>query len=314
MNSLHVHQPGLLTTIQDRGRSTSRRYGVPVGGAMDLFSLRVANLLVGNPDDAAALECTVTGPDVSFTEDTWLALCGAEARGVLRAKPFLLPAEKVLSLRHLKKGCRAYLAIAGGLEVPRVLGSAATYTRGEFGGLNGRALRAGDRVVLGPSSVSYQDVEYWSLASDFIPPHNTDAEVRFVPGPQWNWFSQEAIDGFQLEPFRVLPQSDRMGVRLAGAPVRPTSRNEMNSEPVCAGAIQVPPDGQPIVLMADCQTIGGYPKIGHVVSVDLPVVAQLRAGEILRFRECSLEHAHKLLLCREAALAKLRLGLEEKQQ
>ena len=314
MNTMLVHRPGMLTTVQDQGRRDSRRYGVPVGGAMDAFSLRVANLLVGNAEDAAALECTLTGPEVSFTEDTWVAVCGAAVRGVSQAKPLFARAGEVLSLWQLKRGCRAYLAIAGGIDVPKVLGSAATYTRGQIGGYFGRALQAGDRLSIGSSITSYRDTKYWSLASDFLPQHNSDAEVRFVSGPQWDWFPSEAVDQFQFEPYRVLPQSDRMGVRLAGTPVVRSTRVEMNSEPVSAGAIQIPPDGQPIVLMADCQTIGGYPKLGHVVSVDLPVVAQLRAGETLRFRECSLEHAQSLLMSREAVIAKLRLGLAEKQR
>lgn len=314
MNAMLVHRAGMLTTVQDRGRRTARRYGVPVGGAMDEFALRVANLLVGNAEDAAALECTVAGPDVSFTADTWVAVCGAAAGDVPQAKPLLVRAGETISLRQLKKGSRAYLAVAGGIEVPKVLGSAATYLRGQFGGHLGRALHVGDRLKIGPSTTSYQDTQYWSLASDFLPQHNTNAEVRFVPGPQWNWFSPEAIDQFQSDSYSVLPQSDRMGVRLAGPPILRSAPAEMNSEPVCAGAIQIPRDGQPIVLMADCQTIGGYPKIGHVVSIDLPVVAQLSAGETLRFRECSLEHAQALLMSREGVLAKLRLGLEQKQK
>jgi len=313
MNTLFVDQPGMLTTVQDLGRPAARRYGVPVGGAMDPLAFRVANLLVGNPESAAGLECTLTGPDLSFAADTWIAVCGAAVRGVPEAKPVCVRTGEKLSLRQLRKGCRAYLAVAGGLEVPTVLGSAATYTRGQFGGYEGRALRARDRLSIGPSSTSYRDLEYWSLAAEFLPRELNDPEVRFVPGPQWSWFAAEALDQFQLEAYRVLPQSDRMGVRLAGPPVTRATRLEMNSEPVSAGAIQVPPDGQPIVLMADCQTIGGYPKVGHVIAVDLPIVAQLRSGETVRFRECTLEEAQHLLLEREADLAKLRAGLELKR-
>lgn len=314
MNNLVVRYAGMLTTVQDLGRPAARRYGVPVGGAMDPLALRVANLLVGNPEDAAGLECTLTGPELSFASDTWVAVCGAAAHGVSEAKPLLVRAGEVFSLRQLKKGCRAYLAVAGGIDVPKVLGSAATYTRGELGGHLGRALRAGDRLNIGPSATTYQDHGYWSLVEEFRPRHPVDAEVRFVPGPQWSWFSSEGLDSFQLEPYSVLAQSDRMGVRLSGPPIARATRLEMNSEPVSAGAVQVPPDGQPIVLMADCQVIGGYPKIGHVITVDLPVIAQLRAGETLRFRECPLEYAQSLLLAREASLGKLRVALEQKRR
>lgn len=314
MNSLSVRYGGLLTTVQDLGRPAARRYGVPVGGAMDAFALRVANLLVGNPEEAAGLECTLTGPEVSFAADTWVAVCGAAAHGVPEAKPFCVRAGDALSLRQLRNGCRAYLAVAGGIDVPKVLGSAATYTRGEFGGQLGRPLRAGDCLHIGPSTTAYQGLEYWSLVDEFRPRHPIDAEVRFVLGPQSSWFSSEALDSFQLEPYGVLAQSDRMGVRLTGPAVTRTTRLEMNSEPVSAGAIQVPPDGQPIVLMPDCQVIGGYPKIGHVITVDLPVVAQLRPGETLRFRECPLNYAQNLLLSREASLGKLRTGLEQKRR
>lgn len=313
MNELLLHQPGMLTTVQDLGRPFFRRSGVPVGGAVDRFALRVANLLVGNPENAPALECTLVGPDVSFAESTWVAVCGASVAGVPMAKPVQLFADDVLSLQQFQAGARAYLAVAGGLVVPPVLESAATYSRGGFGGHFGRALRKEDRLQVGPSETDYEDVDHWSLASDLLPNHRASVEVRFVRGLQADWFAAGTYEQFQSRPYRVMPQSDRMGVRFNGAKVEQSDAREMMSEPVAEGAIQVPPDGQPIVLLADCQTIGGYPKIGHVISVDLPIIAQLRADDSVRFRECSLAEAQKELLARETALAILKEGLAQKR-
>lgn len=312
MNVLRVHHPGLLTTVQDLGRPFVRRYGVPTGGAMDKFALRVANLLVGNDEGAAGLECALLGPDISFAQDTWVAVTGALVPGAPRVRPKKIPAGEVLSIRSFLAGCRVYVAVAGGIMVPPVLGSGSTYTRGRFGGFKGRTLRARDELPLGPAMANVKDAEHWYIDEDFGPHYSGHADARFVPGPQWGSFGEHAQARFLNTTYRVSPQSDRMGVRLHGAAIERSDKTELTSEPVAEGAIQVPPDGQSIVLAADCQTIGGYPQVGHVITVDLPVIAQLRPGDTVRFRECTLDDAHGLLLRREAAFAKLRAGLATK--
>lgn len=313
VNMMIVHQPGVFTTVQDLGRPGFRAMGVPGGGAMDRKSLRLANLLVGNSDGAPALECTLGGPEISFEEETWISVCGAEVEGLLPARPRRAAAGEVISLRHFVHGCRAYLAVAGGISVPPVLNSSSTYTRANFGGWQGRALRAGDRLPTGTCTTAYSDVEHWSIAPDLWMGRGNEPTVRFVPGSEWSWLTPESQTLFQSAAFRVLAQSDRMGMRLFGTPLVRSQSGEMTSEPVSEGTVQLPPDGQPIVLTADCQTVGGYPKIGHVSAIGLPHLAQLRPGDHVRFQAWSTEEAEKALLQEEASLAKVAEGLRLKR-
>ncbi len=312
MNRLTVHQPGVLTTVQDLGRPGLRRFGVPLGGAMDRDALRIANALVGNPDEAAALECTLSGPQISFAADTWIAIAGGTLPGWPYARPVRVEAGQLLSFRRVERGCRAYIAVAGGLIVPQVLGSCSTYLPGRFGGVEGRSLLAGDEILVGASDIAFANTEHWAIVPELLPHPVTRTQIRIIRGAQWDRFSSEGVRRFFSDSYRVLAQSDRMGLRLSGPAVEAGAAVDMLSEPVAAGAIQIPPDGQPIVLMADCQTLGGYPKLGHVITVDLPRVAQLQPGESVRFRECSVDVAEQLLLAHEVALGKLRTGLSQK--
>jgi antagonist of KipI len=314
MNALQILKAGIFTTVQDLGRSTHRRFGVPVSGAMDRLALRVANLVVGNSEDAAGLECTLVGPEFSVSAETWVAVCGAEIPGVPSGRPIHLRAGETLSLTQLELGCRAYVAFAGGIATQPILGSRSTYVRGGFGGYEGRALRAGDQIPLGESTVTYRDAEHWSVAPEVLPLHPLPDVLRIVPGAQWEWFDAAVREALCSGKYRVLAQSDRMGVRLQGPALTLREPREMLSEPVVVGSLQVPPDGQPIVLAADCQTIGGYPKIAHVIAADLPVLAQLRPGQSTRFEICTSETAETLLLAQERGLARLREGLAAKRK
>jgi len=310
---VEVLKPGALTTVQDLGRVGFLHSGVPGGGAMDRLAARVANLLVGNPANAAVLETTMAGPVLHFNADMLVAVCGAKFSGVPAWQPMVLKAGEKLSLSDLETGCRGYVAVAGGLVVPPTMASASTYLRAGLGGLEGRTLRKGDRLTIGQAAHAIPvDVDRWHISPTVLPAYSTQPIVRVVRGAQWEWFAEKAQYEFFQGRYSVLPKSDRMGLRLIGTELKLSAAREMTSEPVAFGSVQVPPEGQPIVLMADRQTIGGYPRIAEVISVDLPLLAQLRPGDRLLFTLVSLEEAQALLLAEEHALSRLQEGLTEK--
>lgn len=326
---MRIIRPGQLTTVQDLGRRGYRAAGVPLSGAMDPFALRVANSLVGNAESAAVLEFALVGPEIEFSADTLIALGGADCAGLAAWKPVAVKAGERVRLGECVRGCRGYLSVAGGIDVPPVLGSRSTYMRGGFGGFRGRPLQEGDRLnlaeqradpVSGPEEAAHtgpraeraahgdQRVTTWRIDPRVLPAYAAAATVRVLPGAQAHEFGAAL---FEAE-FRVSPQSDRMGLRLTGRVLARSSEAELLSSAVMPGTVQVPRDGQPLVLMADAQTIGGYPQAAHVIGVDLPVVAQLRPGDTLRFVEVTLDEAHRLALTRDRAVAMLREGLAEK--
>lgn len=305
-----VLKPGTLTTVQDLGRPGRQHLGIPVGGPMDRQAARVANLLLGNDENDPLLEVTLTGPELKFLRESWIAVTGAEINGVPGWRPVRVEAGDVVSLTELTRGARAYMAVAGGLEIPRVLGGAGTLLRAGIGGWNGRALQAGDRPG-GRASV-LETTGAWSASPEFNAATGGDATVRFIKGPQWDGFAAASRRAFLGKLFKVTARSDRMGIRLEGPALRQDAERELTSEGVGFGSVQVPPDGQPIVLMADRQTIGGYPKIGHVIAVDLPRLAQARTGCAVRFQEISVEEAQALYLEQEHALSLLAAGVRGK--
>ncbi len=304
--AVEVLRPGAFSTVQDLGRPGHRAQGTPLGGAADVLSLRVANLLVGNDEGDAALEFTLTGPELKFLRDALIAIGGAEVEGVPLGRPWLMRAGATLDLSRLRHGCRGYLAIAGGIEVPPVLGSRGTFVRGGFGGLAGRTLRAGDRLPV--PMVQRHPGQHWQVDPRIGPELGPSVTLRVVSGAQAHEFGRE----WTTHEFKVSPQSDRMGVRLTGTALRRSTTCELVSAPVTPGTVQVPPDGRPIVLLADAQTIGGYPRLAHVITVDLPRAAQLRPGDCVRFATVSLDEARRLRHAQERALVLLRAGLAQK--
>jgi antagonist of KipI len=212
-----------------------------------------------------------------------------------------------------QSGCRSWLAISGGIDVPIVLGSRSTDLRASYGGVEGRVLRDGDILLLGarPGSLTLATtgIGSWTGPHDWVSPAKRDPMLRFVPGADWARFNASTLQRFTSESFAVSPDSDRMGVRLDGPELQRENNVDLISEAVVPGTIQVPPSGQPILLLGDCQTIGGYPKIAHVITIDLGIAAQLRAGDVVRFSEISLAEAHRLLLQRERELERFRIGL-----
>lgn len=326
--SIRVLSSGLLTTLQDLGRIGRQRAGIPVCGAMDRTALRIANLLVGNPHDAAALEATLIGPALEFDEPTLIAITGADFGAAINDQPIpawhavYVPRGGKLRVGSHGPGCRPYIAIAGGLDVPGVFGSRSTYVRAEFGGLDGRALRAGDTLRAGlPGELScaiqhsldgaadHPAIAKWTIGAPVRPRYSADPIVRVIEDAQTHELTAESRERFFGAPFRVSASSDRMGYRLDGLELALGRPIEMLSEGVAFGTIQLPPGGAPIVLMADRQTTGGYPRIGTVASVDLPLIAQLKPGDRVRFRPISLADAQRLYLAHEDDLTQARASI-----
>lgn len=302
--TIRVAEPGLLTTVQDRGRWGSQDLGVPVAGPMDEVSHRVANLVVGNPPDCATLEVTLVGPTLEFFADTIFAVAGAEFE--LRLDTQSVPANTACRggrgsrLRFGKRGtgARAYLAVAGGIDVPPVLGSRSTDLASGLGGLGGRALREGDHLDVG--RLRRQASGAPRVAPLALP--SGGATVRVIPGPDGDRFGRRALEVFGQVRFTLGPESNRMGYRLRGPSVELAKTAPFLSCATPVGTIQVPPSGQPILLMADRQTTGGYAKIATVISADVPVAGQLAPGDWVAFQVCERRAAVAALLAIEQAL------------
>ena len=310
--SVHVVRPGAWTTVQDLGRPGWGASGVPPSGAMDELSFRAANLLVGNDEDAAALEITLGGLEVVFSAEHRCALVGAPVEARIEGEPvhmersFVIPAGAALSIGTTRSGVRCYLAVAGGIDVPVALGSRSTFVAAGFGGLDGRALKTGDLLSVGPASRSPHDQR--ALASGALPDSARETTIRVVRGPQEDAFTGEGIDAFYSSSYRVSPRSDRAGVRLDGGPIGIAGAADLDPEGVVTGSVQIPADGMPIVLGPDRPATGGYAKVATVISADLPLLAQARPGDTLRFVAVDVEDA------REAWRERLRVlydGIEE---
>jgi KipI family sensor histidine kinase inhibitor len=333
--SVHVTKAGALSTLQDSGRFGYQRYGVIVDGVMDEWSHRVANILVGNPETEATLEMTLIGPSLRFDDAALIAICGADLsprigeREVPMDRPVLLRAGSQLEFGRRRSGCRAYLAIHGGYDVEPVMDSKSTYLRGGFGGFQGRALRKDDMIAVGRSdstsrcrslmrALSTRDDPFsapaFPLVARSVPDANAAQSVRVIAGPQWHGFAIATQQAFLDSEFAITPNSDRMGYRLQGAKLVPRDPIEMISEGVSFGTVQVPPDGDPIILMADCQTTGGYPKIAQVASIDLPLLAQMMPGQTVRFEMISLDEAQRLYLARQQEFARILQSVSKLQQ
>ena len=289
-----VLKPGLLTTVQDRGRTGYRAFGMPVAGAMDGRSYALANLLARNEPGLAAFELTLAGPTLRFDAAAFVAVCGADLGATLDGAPvandsgFAVAAGSVLAFGSAAAGCRAYVAVHGGIDVPVVLGSRSTYTRARVGGHEGRLLRAGDVLRAGPASA---EPEACALPPGRVPRFGRNIALRVTLGPQDDRFDVEGLRTFLGSAYAVSNRNDRMGYQLDGAPIRHRDRADIVSDALVPGAIQVPGRGTPIVLMADAQTTGGYAKIATVISADVPLMAQARAGDSVTFRAVSDEEA-----------------------
>lgn len=295
---------GLHTTVQDLGRPGYQRYGVPTSGAMDRSACRVANLLAGNSPDAAVLEMTFVGPRLKFLSPATIALAGADLGAQLDDEP--LPswrcagvvAGRTLSFAGPRDGLRCYMAILGGIEVPAVLGSRSTYTRSRLGGLEGRALAEGDRLGI-PGDSPIVRSESAGVPTAERPVYGHEHVLRVILGPQDDRFTPEGVNAFLSSEYRVTQKSDRMGYRLEGPPIAHARGADIVSDGSPLGAVQVTGDGQPIVLMADRGTAGGYAKVATVIGVDVGRLAQASPGDAVRFERIDLAGAHAALRAHE---------------
>lgn len=308
---IQVLRPGLFTTIQDLGRYGFQRFGVSVSGAMDRWALRVGNRLLGNPDQAAGLEITLQGPELFFEQTLTIAITGADLSPTRNSAALpmwtvvAMPAGSRLQFGMRRQGARAYLAIAGGFDGPLILGSRSTHVRSRMGSLGGRALMKGDRLEVGAGFTASAQYVGRALPLSHRPQYPRSPGVRIIPGPHVDRFTQEALQVLTESPYRVTSESDRMGYRLCGAELRHRTSVELVSNTVTFGAIQVPADGQPILLMADCQTTGGYATLATMIASDHSQAAQLCPGDSLSFVLTTQHKASDLFRSNHAELNRL---------
>ena len=309
---LKVIKGGMSTTVQDFGRWGHQAMGMPVAGAMDPEALAVANLLAGNEPGEAALEVTLLGPTLEVDGEGALAVAGADLGFTLngvsapRWTSLAVKTGDVISFTGPGgKGCRAYLAVSGGIDVPVILGSRSTYTRAAIGGFEGRALKAGDTVSCGEPPALWRRTIGLACPEPLRPVRDPEAPIRAVPGPQDDAFTPEALETLFGSEYTITSQADRMGYRLEGPKVSHKAGADIVSDAIPLGAVQVPGHGQPIVMLADRQTTGGYTKAAVVLTVDLAVLAQRLPGERLRFARSTPEEGARLLAERAQRLASL---------
>jgi antagonist of KipI len=309
-----VIKPGFFTTIQDLGRRASQKFGVSACGAMDPLSLRLANILVGNDEGEAALEATLIGPRLRFITDGVIAITGGDLSPSINGNPvpmwksLRVYKDDELSLGGCNYGCRAYISFAGGIEVPKVIGSRSTFIRGNYGGIEGRLLEAGDEIPIGISPISYSKIAGRKLRPEHIPDYKKERLIRFIAGPQTSAFTTESLDIFTSNPYTVTNESDRMGYRLQGEQLKHVNGADIISDFITVGSIQVPAVGQPIILMADCQISGGYTKIGVVISVDIPYIAQKKPTDQIHFQAIEVLDAQEHWINQEKFISDLRLN------
>ena len=283
MSSLRVVSPGLLTTVQDLGRFGWAQFGVSASGAADPFALRAGNLIVGNAENAAALEMTLLGGSFEFDSDTVVALTGSDfSAGLPLWTAVAMKRGSLLACGPSQSGARCYLCVRGGIGVPKVMGSASTHV---MTGVGGRALRRGDVLPIGTDAIRQA-----RTAVKDVPPLPASGPLRVTDGPQTGSFADELYHGL----YTVSEESNRMGLRLRGEPI-PSPVGQMLTEGVPLGAVQVPPDGQPIILFVEHQTTGGYPKPANVISADFRRLGQLRPRDQVSFERVTIEQALRLL-------------------
>ena len=291
-----VLKPGFFTTVQDLGRYGYLRYGVPISGAMDTFSLVAANLLVANNPDDACLEITLIGPELQALTETQIAITGGAASPKINGQhvPMWQTLEvqegAVVSFGKVESGCRAYLSIRGGVDTPPLLGSRSTYVRGGFGGINGRQLKTED--IIGGFDVSLLKVEY-SMPEELVPQFTDQFKACVILGPQADMFTERGITTFLSSQYKVTLEADRMGYRLEGPIIEHKAKADIISDALLPGAVQIPKNGKPIMIMRDAQTAGGYPKIAVIITPDISTLGQAKTNDIIEFSKITIQQAHE---------------------
>ena len=300
MNLFRVIKPGLFTTIQDLGRFGYQKDGIVVGGAMDQFAVQIGNSLLGNKANTAVIEITMLGPELEILNDCIICITGADLSVTIDSEPVKMwksihvKKNQVISFGTRKSGMRAYLCVQNGINVNELLGSRSTYTRGNFGGFQGRSLQVDD-VLEGIDLALKTEFLNLSVSEEFIPKYDINKQIRVVVGPEFDSFTDESIKDFFNSSFIIGNSSDRMGYKLEGTTLKHKKKADIVSDAINIGTIQVPKDGQPIILMSDRQTTGGYTRIGNVISCDLPLIAQRIPGQKITFEKISVETSQKIL-------------------
>ena len=312
--SITILNPGLLTTVQDFGRIGYQQFGVPVSGVVDPRAMSIANILVDNPEDEAVLECTMLGPQIRFNAPNAIAITGGDLGPTIDNQPIpnyaaiRVEAGQVLRFAGLRSGCRAYIAFAGGLDIAPVMGSRSTYMKAKIGGVEGRKLQKDDVIKFRKPNPDLRGLNIRHISPEFVP--RLEYKLRVVLGPQDDMFTEHGIETFLSESYVVTPEFDRMGCRLDGEIIEHKGESgDIISDGIAFGAIQVPTAGKPIIMLSDRQTTGGYTKIANVISADFRILAQLKAGDRVRFAQVSIAAAQDALLTQRAALKTLRTAV-----
>lgn len=312
--SITILNPGLLTTVQDFGRIGYQQFGVPVSGVVDPRAMSIANILVDNPEDEAVLECTMLGPQICFNAPNAIAITGGDLGPTIDNQPIpnyaaiRVEAGQVLRFAGLRSGCRAYIAFAGGLDIAPVMGSRSTYMKAKIGGVEGRKLQKDDVIKFRKPNPDLRGLNIRHISPEFVP--RLEYKIRVVLGPQDDMFTEHGIGTFLSESYVVTPEFDRMGCRLDGEIIEHKGESgDIISDGIAFGAIQVPTAGKPIIMLSDRQTTGGYTKIANVISADFRILAQLKAGDRVRFAQVSVAAAQDALLTQRAALKTLRTAV-----
>ncbi|MBB6218585.1 biotin-dependent carboxylase-like uncharacterized protein [Anaerosolibacter carboniphilus] len=319
MGEIKIINPGLLTLIEDAGRYGYQQFGVPVAGVMDSFSHRVGNILVGNEESEAVLEATMIGPQIEFAHEGVIAITGGDLSPLINGEPIemwksiYVKAGDRLTFGGSKNGCRSYIALAGGIDVPLVMGSKSTYTKAKIGGYEGRTLKTGDIIKIGKPGHALSTLKGRKVPSQYIPQYTNLMTVRVVLGPQDDLFTADGIRTFFSSQYTVTNECDRMGFRLDGPEIEHVDGGDIISDGIAFGAIQIPGHGKPIIMMADRQTTGGYTKIGNAIWGDLGKLAQSKPNDKIEFIQTTVTEAHQVLREMEEQIASIKKACTARQ-
>lgn len=322
---LKIKQPGVHATIQDVGRTGAQKYGVVVGGVMDELSLRIGNILVQNNQNEAAIEVMFFGTSITFTENHVIAITGGDLQPMMNGvlvpmwRPIYIKKSSTITFKGTAKGCFAYISIAGGFEVPYKMNSKSTFTKAGIGGYKGRALDKNDVLEIGsPNKISKAIMKTlnkspahpkWYVNYATFYGQSDEQIIRVLKGSEYNLFSKESQKNFATEEYTLTTQADRMGYKFDGQTLKQSNPTDLLSEGVTYGTVQVPANGKPIILMADRQTTGGYPKIAQVITADLPKLAQVQPHSKVKFKIVSMLEAEKALFTQEDKIKEIISGV-----
>ena len=322
--SITILKPGIYSSIQDYGRWGYQQYGIPVSGAMDGFSARLANIICGNDEDEPLIELTLHGVEIIFNEPACISLTGGGSRIFINDieitfnKLIKVDSSSILKLKPTRSGCRSYLAVQGGLDIKKEMGSASTYTPASLGGLNGQALKTGDMISFSRKKALHEKANEimvidkgfasssWQVSTPVTQPMRDTINIKICIGPEWDLFQTDTQEKFFKLPYSISVKANRMGIHLEGPTIALTEKKEMISTPVTRGIIQVTNEGLPIILMADAQTTGGYPRIARVCSADLSILAQCRPGDKILFHQITAAESTKLSLEKKLFLQQIK--------